>query len=479
MNSCTRFVGWVVGLMFLVMASQVSAEDMRAMSLEAERKKQELIQQAQKERREALKEQEEVRKKIKADEDLLVSAISKLRSENENLEKELREIEARLIEKAEEEKVLTEQFNEASSEVRELVGFVRVSARDLEAELNLSHQSAFFPDRTEILEAIKKEQIFPDMADIEQMTSLLFEEITLSGAVNIRRGIIVDRNGTEVEADILSLGNFTAAYRQSPEVGFLLYSDNSKRFFALSKLPSSRIQKQIRAYMDGQSDYSPMDISRGGALRQLTHKLSFMEQIPAGGPIVWPIMAILLIGVLIVAERGFFLFRYSINADRFMQCISNSVAEGNWEECRDMCIKQQDKAVPKIILAGLQAREMDRPDMENALQESILREIPRLERFLSTLGVMAAIAPLLGLLGTVAGMIETFHIITFFGTGDPRMMSGGISQALVTTMLGLSVAIPLMLCHTLLTRKVDTITAQMEEKAVSFVNTVFAYRNNT
>jgi biopolymer transport protein ExbB len=317
------------------------------------------------------------------------------------------------------------------------------------------------------------------MADIEQMMSLLFEEIDLSGAVSVKKGMIVDRNGTEVEADILVLGNFTAAYRHGSEIGFLLYSDTSKRFFALSKLPPAKIQKQLRAYMEGESDYSPMDISRGGALRQLTHQLSLMEQIPEGGPVVWPIIAILFLGVLIVLERGFFLFRYSINADHFMQCISDYMAGGKWEECRNMCLKNETKAVPKIILAGLQAREMDRPDMENALQESILREIPRSERFLSTLGVLAAIAPLLGLLGTVAGMIETFHIITFFGTGDPRMMSGGISQALVTTMLGLSVAIPLMLCHTLLTRKVDTITAQMEEKAVSFINTVFVYRNNT
>jgi biopolymer transport protein ExbB len=311
------------------------------------------------------------------------------------------------------------------------------------------------------------------------MASLLFEEIMLSGAVNIQKGLIVDRNGTEVEADILMLGNFSAAYRVLSEVGFLLYSDTSNRLFALSKLPGSKNQKRIASYMDGQSDYSPMDISRGGALRQLTHRLSLLEQIPQGGPIVLPIMVILVLGVLIVMERGVFLFRYSINADQFMKCISNSISEGKWDECRTMCAKHETKAVPKIILAGLQAREMDRQDMENSLQESILKEIPRLEKFLSTLGVLSGIAPLLGLLGTVAGMIETFHVITYFGTGDPRMMSGGISEALVTTMLGLSVAIPLMLCHTLLTRRVDVITAQMEEKAVSFVNTVFSYRNNT
>jgi len=479
MKKCIGIFGLVIGLIVLLFTPHALAEDMRVMSQIAEQKKQEMIRKAQQEKAEALKEQEETQKKIKADEDLLAAAISKLKSENQVLDKRLREIEAQLIEKSEQEKLLIEKLGEASSEIRELVGFVRVSARDLEGNLNQSPQSAFFPDRGGILEAIKNEQKFPDMADIEQMASLLFDEIDLSGAVSVRKATIVDRNGTEVEAEILILGNFTAAYRHASEIGFLLYSDTSKRFFALSKLPGSGIQKRLASYMDGQSDYSPMDISRGGALRQLTHQLSLMEQIPQGGPIVWPIMFILVLGVLIVAERGYFLHRYNINADYFMQCIAGSISRGKWDECKTMCLKHENKAVPKIILAGLKAREMDRQDMENALQETILGEIPRLEKFLSTLGVLAAIAPLLGLLGTVAGMIETFHVITYFGTGDPRMMSGGISEALITTMLGLSVAIPLMLCHTLLTRRVDTITAQMEEKAVSFVNTVFAHRNNT
>ena len=90
--------------------------------------------------------------------------------------------------------------------------------------------------------------------------------------------------------------------------------------------------------------------------------------------------------------------------------------------------------------------------------------------------MLAAIAPLLGLLGTVTGMINTFHVITSHGSGDPRMMSGGISEALVTTMLGLSVAIPIMLCHTLLSGRVENVIGQMEKKAVAFVNTVFKTR---
>ena len=141
-----------------------------------------------------------------------------------------------------------------------------------------------------------------------------------------------------------------------------------------------------------------------------------------------------------------------------------------------MCRALGRKPVPRVLLAGIQVKDMGREHMESALQEAILGEIPRLERFLSTLGILAAIAPLLGLLGTVTGMINTFHTITLYGTGDPRMMSGGISEALITTMLGLAVAIPVMLCHTVLSRAVENTIGQMEEKAVAFVNTVFKTR---
>ena len=132
MRHYIRVFGIVAGLMFFLFNSDILAEDMRSMSQSADQKKQELIRKAQQEKAESLKEQEESRQKIKSDEDLLVSAIAKLKSENNEIEKQLREIETQLIEKAEQEKILIEKLSEASSEMRELGGFVRVSASDLE-----------------------------------------------------------------------------------------------------------------------------------------------------------------------------------------------------------------------------------------------------------------------------------------------------------------------------------------------------------
>ena len=113
---------------------------------------------------------------------------------------------------------------------------------------------------------------------------------------------------------------------------------------------------------------------------------------------------------------------------------------------------------------------VSREVLESILQEAVLHELPSLQRGLAVLAVMGAVAPLLGLLGTVTGMIETFRIITVFGTGDPKLMSGGISEALVTTELGLAVAIPIMLLHTLLSRRADHILGDMEKQAVGMTN---------
>jgi len=121
---------------------------------------------------------------------------------------------------------------------------------------------------------------------------------------------------------------------------------------------------------------------------------------------------------------------------------------------------------------GLLARRESRETLESVLQEAILKELPRLERALPLLNIMGAVAPLLGLLGTVTGMIGTFEVINVYGTGDPRLLSGGISVALVTTMLGLCVAIPIMLLHTVLNRQVEHIVGDMEEKSVTLTNII-------
>ena len=114
-------------------------------------------------------------------------------------------------------------------------------------------------------------------------------------------------------------------------------------------------------------------------------------------------------------------------------------------------------------------RSVDHETLELKLDEVILRESARLERFLWLVKTVSVVAPLLGLLGTVTGMIQTFQAITLFGAGDPKMMAGGISEALVTTMLGLMTAIPLVLLHATLANSTRRINDVLEEQGAGFV----------
>ncbi len=472
-----RCLAWMMPLV-LAMAVCAHGQDMRRIQIEAREARQALAEKAAAEKQAAEAAAAQSRAEIVADRARLEAAIRPLEAENRQIQQQIQSLSAEINSLAEKEAELTRKLADTDAVVNELVGVARLNAKDIDALVSQNLQTAFAAGDIAFLEAIAGQNRFPDMDALRAMADLLDDAIAASGEVALHRGTIVDRSGVEVDAEILAIGNFTAAYRRGGEVGYLNYSPAGRRLFALSRLPSDRVQKQIAAYMDGGADAVPMDVSRGGALRQLTHALSLWQQIPKGGPIVWPIVAILGLGVLIALERAVFLLRRRLDADVLMNHLEDLAGGGRWQDGEAACASLVRKPLARVLRAGLACCHMPREELENALQEAILREIPAMERFLSTLGLLAAIAPLLGLLGTVTGMIDTFHVITQHGTGDPRMMSGGISEALVTTMLGLTVAIPLMLVHTMLSRTVENRIGQMEEKAVALVNIADRYRSH-
>lgn len=477
MNSFFIFRYLLTFLLLLVATSATGGQDMRKLQVEARQALQNLQQKAAAEEETAHQEAGRSRDRISGDRATLLQAIRQLETEVDVLKESVASLETEEKTFEEQETALIEKAAAIDSVVRELVGVIRINAKDIESYIVGNLQTALTDSNTDFLQAIAGQAQFPDLADINKMHEAVRQQLRDAGTVRLTRGPIVDRSGNTTEADILVLGNFTSAYRLGDEIGFLNYSPAGRKLFALSRLPSGAQQKQLRRYMEGKDEAVPMDISRGGALSQLTHSLSLWQQITKGGPLAWPILAILALGIVIVIERMIFLFTNRIDADGFTRRIETMAVEQNWQACKEECARLISKPVARVVAAGLACCQLQREVMENALQEAILREVPPMERFLSTLGMLAAIAPLLGLLGTVTGMIDTFQVITQHGTGDPRMMSGGISVALVTTMLGLSVAIPIMLAHTLISRAVDNRIAQMEEKAVAVLNIVHKNRN--
>ncbi len=473
-----RIMTLFVLLLLFLHTGVVLADDMRIVEQEARHAREALAEQAREELATAQEESARSRARILSDRTALEQAIAELEADRDRLSGEVNLLQEHLDQLIEEEQEVTAQLEETDSMVRELVGMIRVNARDIDTLISQNPQSGPLGYSASLLNAVADNNRFPGMDDVWAMTDALLAQIRRTGEVTLLQSRMIDRAGREAEADILFIGPFTAAYRLEGESGFLNHALASGTLYALSRPPGARMQKQLHRYMEGESEAVPMDISRGAALRLLIHQVSFLEQIGRGGPIVWPILAILVFGLLIVIERTVFLVRSHHRGPGPMATLRTRSAAGDWPGCIQAC-QAENKPVARVLAAGLAARNLSREDMENVLQEALLKEIPRLERFLSTLGMLAAIAPLLGLLGTVTGMINVFHVITLQGTSDPRLMSGGISEALVTTMLGLSVAIPLMLLHNILNRSVDRLVGDMEEQSVSLVNMIHKQRETT
>ncbi len=467
-----RIFPYLLALLFFVAVVPAYSEDMRIMMIEAQKKKEELLKRARQEKERAIQEAEETRKAIIKDKNALLSAIRALKEKNKSLISQRDRLKKELNELLKKERELKKEKEIKEADIQELVAGIRSRAKDLKRLLDNSLQSSFvFKERQKELRPIMNRLEFPGIDDIKRMVDIIFQEIMLSGQVRIiKNGLFIDRAGKEKRGEILVIGNFEAAYRIPGETGFLIYSGPSHRLFALSRLPPRSMTKKLNAYMDGNSNDVPIDISKGAALRQITYRLSLMEEIPKGGPIVIPILLIGLVAFVLIIERAISLYLKERGTEPALNRLMLYLSKGEWKSCQEICNAERDKPMFRVIGAGIKAKDMTREELEDRLQEAILNEIPALERFLSTIIILAEISPLLGLLGTVTGIINTFHVITLYGTGDPRIMSSGISEALVTTMLGLMVAIPVMFFHTLLSTKVENMISRMEKAAISFVN---------
>jgi biopolymer transport protein ExbB len=376
-----------------------------------------------------------------------------------SLQKELARIS---LERTQAAKVL----REVSGDLREMAGHVRTAARELLSAAENSPVSAEYPKRMAKLKAVLQKGRMPGLGDIEQVIGLYQQETKAASSIRRRQGTIVDTAGRQTGAEILRIGVFTTIYRNKAEVGFLLPGPDPRRLLAVKGQMPWGMKDSLQSLMDGATNAAPLDISGGAALRSLARVPSVQQRIKSGGPLVWPILGVGALALLLLIERFFFLQRVRFNTDELMGRVSGYLLKGDLDSARESARAKKGRPVANVILAGLRLIGRSPETIETGLGEAMLRELPRLERSLTVLKVLAAVAPLLGLLGTVTGMINTFQVITVHGSGDPRLMAGGISEALITTQLGLAVAIPIMVFAALLSRRAQKAAGDMEEKAL-------------
>lgn len=219
----------------------------------------------------------------------------------------------------------------------------------------------------------------------------------------------------------------------------------------------------------GEEATVPVDLTSGAALRAAEASRSLAEDIVAGGVVMVPIIAI---GIVCLAVGGWKLVQLLWTSTQFdapLATLAGLIRAGELDRARSLA-ESTPPPLGRLMAEGARHHHSPKEHLEEILHEATMAEVPRLERFLPLLSVGASVSPLLGLLGTVTGMIHTFTLIGIFGTGDPRLLSAGISEALITTQAGLVVAIPLLLLHAFLRRRVGAIADGLEKSASGLVN---------
>ncbi len=223
----------------------------------------------------------------------------------------------------------------------------------------------------------------------------------------------------------------------------------------------------------------PLDVLQNKAIKnsisdvkELTWTEKFKAFFKKGGIVMYPLMFVAIIALLLFLERFIMLSYRGKIGRRFSKKMSELVAEKKFEDAANLCL-QKETSLSRVLFAVLNKAKDTRENAERSLNEALLREQPKLERRMGLLAAMGTIAPLLGLLGTVTGIITLFTVITEVGTNDARVLAGGISEALVTTEMGLVIAIPVMILHGLLSEKIEKITSELYVQSTWLLNQVF------
>ena len=347
---------------------------------------------------------------------------------------------------------LEEQLTLKLGSFGELFGIVRQTAGESKGQFMLSLTNIEFPERIDFLGdlAERKSLDLPTTEELERLWYEILNELNQSGKVKSYNTDILTKSGELVNQDVLRIGVFNSV--SNGDYLNLVAEQNLLEY--LAKQPERSIRRSAKK-LQNSDDYREVfiDPTRGSLLTKLIDRDTWLERINAGGFVGYVIIIILILGLAMGAMRFRFL-------DEESKSITKELETNNF--LNDSILGKLNSVYSKYSGNNLE-------DLESQLEDILAKATPPLEKNLSVIKLLAAVAPLLGLLGTVIGMIETFQAITLFGTGDPKLMAGGISQALVTTMLGLIAAVPLLFVHNILDSRSRSISQIYEEQAIGLL----------
>lgn len=384
--------------------------------------------------------------------------LAQARAERDAMEQQGAELESRFDANKRAIDERQRQLDDKLGGLKELFGIFQQTSGDLQGLFFDSPISAQYPGRTDFLEAFaKKMSRASEISTIEEIERLWFElqrEMTETGKIIRFQAPVLLADGSQAEREVLRLGAFNVV--TADPAAYLIWRGDAGRLAEIKRQPSGDVLDRVGHF--GTTDEPvarfSLDPTGGSLLARLVEAPQLRDRIEQGGLVGYVIIALGMVALLVALER---LLRLSligakVNAQR-----------------RQIDNPDDNNPLGRVLFAYHQNRGVDAETLEMKLGEAILKELPSLNRFLTFLKIIAVAAPLLGLLGTVTGMINTFQAITLFGTGDPKTMAGGISQALVTTVLGLCVAIPTVFLHSICATRAKGVIHLLQEQSAGLI----------
>jgi len=376
---------------------------------------------------------------------------SKLKTDLKNAE----DLSQRLINQFDQnEKILAELEEKLTlklGNLGEMFGVVKQVSGQTRGEFKNSITNIDNPARDLFLKNLAESKKLPDLSDISNLWVELVKEIRNAETIKVFKTNVLTADGNNDELEVLRIGTFSITH----EGMFLKHLVETNQIEFLPSQPAGVSKRKLKnLQMDPEGIFTiDIDPTRGAILEKLIQKKNLFQRIADGGLVGYVIILLGLAGVALASERIYVL-------RKVLQSIKDQ--ENNENVSNDNLLGLLINTAKDNINESLDSLEL-------ILDEKIQSITPSIQVRVKAIKLIATVAPLLGLLGTVIGMIETFQAITLFGTGDPKLMAGGISQALVTTMLGLIVAAPLLFMHSYAENYSNTIIAFLEEKASGIV----------
>jgi biopolymer transport protein ExbB len=347
------------------------------------------------------------------------------------------------------------ELTTATGTLGEMFGVVRQASAEAYGQISTSIVSAEFPGRGAFLKRMSEESKgLPNIKELEDLWFALQTEMTESGQVSRFTTEVVSLDGGSTQQEVIRIGTFNLVGEQ----GYLIYDSQNEMVQPLGRQPDGYLVDSTKDLQAATSGLVPFyaDPSKGGILGLLKEKATMEERYHAGGPVGYTITVMLFIGLLIGVYKVITLTIVGGKMNSQLKNVSNP---------------SSSNPLGRILQVYGENKTADAESLELKLDEAILKELPRIESGINIIKIFAAIAPLLGLLGTVIGMIETFQQITLFGTGDPKLMAGSISMALVTTALGIIAALPLLLTHSIVAGRSKSIIHILDEQTAGIIAT--------